>query len=99
MIGISGVDGASGESRCDSLWIKTGRALSERVPSGPDCFDPATLVCGEACFLAVLSGDYCVVSFGSMYSTYSSTPPCRSQTTPCTDAKLRAKKGERIMGI
>ena len=29
-----------------------------------------------------------------MYSMYHSTPPCRSQTTPCTDPKLRAKKGE-----
>ena len=34
----------------NTLWIKTGRALSEQAPSGPDGFDPATLSPCEAWF-------------------------------------------------
>ncbi len=41
MIRIAAVEGASRESRCDSLWIKTGRALSKRASSGPAGFGPA----------------------------------------------------------
>ena len=41
---------ASRESLCDSLWIKTGCALSERAPSGPAGFDPATSSPCEALF-------------------------------------------------
>ena len=48
MIGIWAVEGASRESRCDSLGIKTACALSEQAPSGSICFDPATLSPGEA---------------------------------------------------
>ena len=43
MMGIFEVEGASPESRCDSLGITTGRALSKRASSGPASFDPATL--------------------------------------------------------
>ncbi len=50
MIRISAVEGASRESLCDSLWIKTGCALSEQAPSGPAGFDPATLSPCEAWF-------------------------------------------------
>ena len=50
MIGISAVEGALRESGGDSLWIKTGRALSKRASSGPAGFDPATLSPCEAWF-------------------------------------------------
>ena len=41
-------DGALRELLCNSLRVETGRALSERAPSGPACFDPATLSPCEA---------------------------------------------------
>ncbi len=50
MIGISAVEGASRESRGDSLGIKTGRALSKRASSGPAGFAPATSSPCEAWF-------------------------------------------------
>ncbi len=37
-----GAEGASRESLCDSLRIKTGRSLSKRASSGSASFDPAT---------------------------------------------------------
>ncbi len=42
MMGISAVEGASPESRCDSLGTKTGHALSKRTSSGSAGFGPAT---------------------------------------------------------
>ena len=57
MIRISAVEGASRESLCDSVWIKTGGALSKRAPMDRDFaalslgilgFDPATLSPCEA---------------------------------------------------
>ncbi len=50
MIGISAVEGASRESQCDSLWIKTVQALSKRASSGPAGFAPATASPCEAWF-------------------------------------------------
>ena len=43
-------------------------------------------------FLAVLSGDYCVVLPDCTSSTYYSTPPGGSRQTPCTNPKSLAKK-------
>ncbi len=47
---ISGVDGASRKSRCDSLWIKTTLAFVVRAPAGQIRLDPATLSPCEAFF-------------------------------------------------
>ncbi len=56
MIRISEVEGASRESGDDSLWIKTGCALSEQAPSGSASFDPATLSPCEAGWIYYLRG-------------------------------------------
>ncbi len=47
---IFGVEGAWRVLRGNTLWIKTGRALSKRASSGPASFDPATLSPCEAWF-------------------------------------------------
>ena len=51
-----GTEGASRVLRGNSLWITTGCALSERVPSGPVGCDPATASPGEAWFQGTAVG-------------------------------------------
>ena len=48
MIRIWAVEGASRESRGDSLWIKTASAFVVRAPAGQIRLDPATLSPCEA---------------------------------------------------
>ncbi len=50
MIRIPGVEGASRESRCDSLWIKSALAFVVQAPAGQICLAPATLSPCEAWF-------------------------------------------------